>query len=388
MKPHVLMTFIGLLLFVLWGTLSTVQAHSEQESPALAEIFPQRTFLMVRITGNGGDLADLIHANAHSLSSEQAGRLTPQTEKAAREYFQRHFMLKQGGQRLPDEFLSLRLWNPDNVDASRMRFEVRIRFQRDVNLANEPLFVTNALFDYLGKAQTIVVMNGEVKTLNKAETTRFDAALANRTVMANILDWLKNGFFALFGWEHLVFILAVLLAAAHLPVKQIAEAVAALTLSMGAAFAVSLMKQLSPSISFIDLGIAVSILGVGIFNWLLARRAKAGDATAHSQAQLGFALFILSVIFGAAHGFRFVPLIVDKGLPEEALGACLIAFVLGLALAQGLLLTATGPLLRRFRVRFDTNAQYGGMDWVRATRFASMIFIAFGGYHVLERWLG
>lgn len=388
MKPRVLPQFIGLLLFVLCGTLSGVKAHSEQESPALVDIFPQRTFLMVRITGNGGDLADLIHANAHSLSSEQVGRLTPQTEKAAREYFQKHFMLKQGGQRLRGEFLSLRLWNPDAMDASRLRFEARIRFRRDVSLMNEPLTVTSALFDYLGNAQTVVIMNGAVKTLNKAETASFDAALASRSVTANIQDWLKNGFLALLAWEHLVFILAVLLAAAHLPVKQVVEAAAATTLAMGAVFAVSLMKQLSPPTGFVGLGISVSILGVGIFNWLLARRVKTGDATGDFQSKTGFALFLLAAVFGAAHGFRFVPLMVDRGLPEEALGACLIAFVLGMALAQGLLVIGTGFVLRSFRRRFDRNARYGGMDWARATQFASMAFVAFGGYHVLERWLG
>src|SRR5690606_19437528 len=96
---------------------------------------------------------------------------------------------------------------------------------------------------------------------------------ATRTAAANIGDWLKNGFLAPFGWKPLVFLLAVLLAAAHLPLKQVAEAVAGVTFSMGAAFSVSLMRQLVPPLAFIALGISVSILAAGIFNWFLARRS-------------------------------------------------------------------------------------------------------------------
>lgn len=359
-------------------------AHSEQDAPAFVEIVPQRTFLTVRISGNGGDLADLIHADAHGISAAQASAISEQSRQQAREYFRTHLMLKQNGVRLKGELRELRLWQSDALDSSRTRFEATLRYARDPSLASAPLRVTSGLFDYLEKSRAIVSIKAEQKTLEAGETAEFGAASATSTSVQNAGDWSMNGFLqTISSWDLLVFLLALLLAASYLPMSAVAVALGAFTLTHGLTFSLATLGVLTLPLQWVAVGIAASILVMGGHDFLLSRGAS-GSANLNLRNR-SLLLILLAAASGLIHGFASSPALIERGLPEEGLALCLVAFVAGTALSQAVLGVVAWRVLKSLRARFEHGAQYGGMSWPRATQFASLFFVGLGGFWMIER---
>lgn len=390
----------GLTALVIWCLYPTyASAHSEQDAPAFVEIVPQRTFLTVRISGNGGDLADLIHADAHGISAAQASAISEQSRQQAREYFGRHLMLKQNGVRLKGELRELRLWQSDALDSSRTRFEVTLRYARDPKLASAPLRVTSGLFDYLQKSRAIVSMRGEEHLLKAGETGVFSATNSLPTATQNAGDWAVNGVSHIaFGWDHLLFTLALFLAASHLCLRAVALALGAFTVAHGVTFCLAVTGVLAPAAALVGVGIAASILVMGGHDFWLSRVARkraaenrgtdsrkedASTPAAHSSIAMRLAL--LTFACGLIHGFASVPALLERGLPEAGLALCMAAFLCGTVFAQIALGVVTWRTLQALRERFEHGAQYGGMDWPRATQLASLAVMAVGGFWMIER---
>lgn len=372
------------LIAAMLFSVSFARAHSEQDAPAFVEIVPQRTFLTVRISGNGGDLSDLIHADAHGISTAQASAISEQSRQQAREYFGRHLMLKQNGVRLKGELRELRLWQSDALDSSRTRFEATLRYARDPKLASAPLRVTSGLFDYLEKSRAVVSTKGEQKTLQAGETAEFGAASATSTPAQNAGDWGMSGVLhTTSGWDYLVFILALLLAASHLPMRAVAVALGAFTLAHGLTFSLATLGVLALPLQWVAVGIAVSILVMGGHDFLLSRGANTGATS--DLGKRNTILVLLAAACGLIHGFASAPTLIERGLPEEGLALCLVAFVAGTALAQAVLGVVAWRVLKSLCFKFEHGAQYGGMNWPRATQFASLFFVGLGGFWMIER---
>lgn len=392
MKFRVLQIFFlaGACCFLLAGKSG---AHSSQDAPAFVRILPQRTFLTVVISGNGGDLADQIHADSHGLSPSQASVLSSQSRAEASKYFAHHLMLKQGGARLDGQLRALRLWQSDALDSSRTRFEAVLYFPRAPDLTDKPLRVTSALFSDLEKSRTVVVLGGQEKALDPNQTAEFAAASTSPDVAQNAGAWIVKGIsHIVFGWEHLLFVVALFLAASHLPLRAVAWALGAFTLSHGATFCLATTGVLAPSPQLVGVGVAASILAMGGHDFLLSRAAQKPQNTASIVKEFwrnaSTRLAILAFACGLVHGFVFAPSLIEIGLPEEGLAICLVAFLIGTALTQAALGVVTWRVLVTLRARFEHGKQYGGMNWPRATQMASLAVAVVGGYWMIERLLG
>lgn len=382
------MKFLGCIAaLLLFFSGAPARAHSEQEAPATVEIWPQRTFLTVRVAGNGGDLADKISAQAHAATPAQLGDVSAAAHEKARDYFARHLMFKQGGARLHGKLKTLRLWQVEALDPSRTRFEAVFRFERDARVAQQPLRVTSGLFDYLQKTRTVVSLQGETRVLKANETAEFAATLATASLISNIARWNWDGIAHPFsGADHLIFIVALLLAAAHLPLRAVWWALGAFTLGHGVTFSLATLGVLALPLQLVSIGIAASILLMGGHDLLLARAADNAKPFAARRRSIFLAAFAGAC--GLVHGFAYAPPLVARGLPEQGLALCLLAFVIGTALTQSALCVATQQTLKVLRARFEHGAQYGGVTWTRATQFASLAIVAIGGYWMFERIVG
>jgi hydrogenase/urease accessory protein HupE len=216
---------------------------------------------------------------------------------------------------------------PGRSRDGRAVLETRLRFGaagplRDVVVRCEPLtelgrdHTTLARIDVDGASREFVFRSG---------VTYRDAP----RLLATALEFLKLGIVHIFiGYDHLAFLLALLLTGASLTavVKIVTAFTAAhsLTLSLAALDVVTLAPVL------VEAGIALSIVYVAAENLFTARREGR---------------WIVSFVFGLVHGFGFAEVLKTLGLPSSALVTSLVTFNVGVELAQVTIVAVTLPIL-------------------------------------------
>ena len=372
------------------------RAHTEQKAPTRVEIWPQRSFLMARIAGEGSDLNDIIHATfspgdheegAAPQGTPESATFTPEiainvvARERAERYLGAHLTLKQNGVRLRGALRDLRMWRPASEHPSETRFEALYRFERAPQLAGSPLQVSSKLFDSLAGVRTVVDLGGDVQELNVGQTASFAPALTVATTSKNARDWAASGFMHIFSaWEYALFLLALTLSAAQRRLRVTLFALGAFTLAHAATFALAILGAFTLAPQIVGVGVAASVAALGIFDWWQAR------ACASSAARVNRVFVALCALCGLVHGFAPAPALRLLGLPESGLGASLAAFVVGMLVAQlglGALFVAGW---KKLRARFEDSAQYGGMGWPRATQWAASLIVVVAAFWTLERW--
>ena len=184
------------------------------------------------------------------------------------------------------------------------------------------------------------------------------------------------------GWDHLAFLVALLLLART--VREVATLVTAFTLAHSVTLALAALGLVRPDAAGVESLIGFSIALVAAENaWLLAGRERAiptltivllllmaglaagGVGTLRPLALLGLGLFsfchfalldraarparlraAIAFAFGLVHGFGFAGVLASMALPSERLVHALVGFNVGVELGQLALLALLWPLLR------------------------------------------
>jgi hydrogenase/urease accessory protein HupE len=180
----------------------------------------------------------------------------------------------------------------------------------------------------------------------------------------------------LIGPDHVLFLLGLLLLGGSW--WRLATIVTAFTIghSITLSLAVLGVVRLPPAI--VEPAIALSIIVVGVDNLLVSRQRRATGATTRASRDLRP---WMAGAFGLIHGFGFAAVLVEFGLPREALGWSLAAFNIGVEAGQ-LFIVVMAILLARFAIRLPL---YRPAFSERFLTLASMAVIAAGVYWLTQR---
>lgn len=215
------------------------------------------------------------------------------------------------------------------------------------------------------------------------------------------------------GADHLIFVLALLVAASSL--GGLAGVVTGFTIGHSATLALAVLGGVRPEVATIEALVGASIAVVAVENvwleqrdrWLAASLcaglgliAVASSATGRGApvALLGLLLFVacylgllrhserpaylrwtVAALFGAVHGFAFSGALAEMELPRERLAAALFGFNVGVELAQLAVIAAAWPL---WRLVARTRAG------PRALVLASSAALCAGTFWLVERTFG
>jgi len=174
------------------------------------------------------------------------------------------------------------------------------------------------------------------------------------------------------GWDHLAFLLALLLASRRL--RSLAAVVTAFTLAHSASLALATLEVVDVSAysSFIEATIALSIAYVAADTCLSPDRPQAR--------------WIEAFVFGLVHGLGFAGFLAGSLVLEESKTVALFAFNLGVEAGQLALVAAAALLLRLLLGR--RRAQDGFLAPRPLRRWGSAVVAILGLYWFVERvWL-
>jgi hydrogenase/urease accessory protein HupE len=181
-------------------------------------------------------------------------------------------------------------------------------------------------------------------------------------VLATTREFLKTGIVHIFiGYDHVAFLVALLLTGAS--VTAVVKIVSAFTVAHSLTLALAVLGAVRLDPRLVEAGIALSIVYVAAENLFTTRR----DGR-----------WVVSFGFGLVHGFGFAEVLGALALPPSALATSLVAFNVGVEIAQVVIVAAAVPLvhaLRRTRLH------------VPVIRLASVILVAMGLVWLYQRTL-
>jgi hypothetical protein len=192
------------------------------------------------------------------------------------------------------------------------------------------------------------------------------------------------------GWDHLAFVLALLLLASTL--REVAALVTGFTVAHSLTLGLAVLGVVHPEGRVVESLIGFSIALVAAENaWILGGRdrfvplaiaislallAVLGVGVVPRLAFLGLALFALchfallgvsrrparlraavAFAFGLIHGFGFAGILAEMSLPAGRLAPALFGFNVGVELGQLAVVAATWPLLRLLARSFEGRAE-------------------------------
>jgi hydrogenase/urease accessory protein HupE len=130
------------------------------------------------------------------------------------------------------------------------------------------------------------------------------------------------------GFDHLMFLIGVVLVGRNL--RTLLVAVTAFTLAHSVTLGVAALGVWSPSPSVVEPAIALSIVYVGVENWFVS------DASRR---------WLLTFPFGLIHGFGFAGALREIALPKAQVPLALLSFNLGVEAGQLFVLALVLPVL-------------------------------------------
>ncbi len=151
---------------------------------------------------------------------------------------------------------------------------------------------------------------------------------AKSSKLTLFISYLKLGIHhILSGYDHLLFVLCLLILAKNL--KALLFAVTAFTLAHSITLASAMLGVVNLPVAFIEAMIALSIL-------FLARELVQTQQNTLTKKHLEYVAFI----FGLLHGFGFSNVLKSIGLADDALALSLFSFNLGIEIGQLLFILA------------------------------------------------
>ena len=181
-------------------------------------------------------------------------------------------------------------------------------------------------------------------------------------VLTTARDFLQLGIVHIFiGYDHIAFLLALLLTGASL--AAVVKIVTAFTVAHSLTLALAVLGAVRLDPRLVEAGIALSIVYVAAENLLATRR----DGR-----------WLVSFAFGLVHGFGFAEVLGELGLPSTALATSLVAFNVGVEVAQVAIVAVAVPLVHALtRTRLH----------VPITRLASIALLSLGLVWLYQRTL-
>lgn len=235
------------------------------------------------------------------------------------------------GQRCPGELL-----HQDATDGASERLLARYHCAPATTL-----HVTLAFWDQLAPGHRHLVQRGATAELSgtsgelyQREQPSFDlAGLGPEDPPSlQLVGWVRLGVeHILAGYDHLAFLLALVLVARTL--RELAATVSLFTLAHSLTLALASLGILAPPSWAVECAIALSICYVGLENLLAAARSRR----------------LLVFAFGLIHGFGFAGALRELGSSAAHAPLALFGFNLGVELGQLALLLGTFPLVLRLR---------------------------------------
>ena len=252
----------------------------------------------------------------------------------------------------------------------------------DCAASNEPFELELALLDDLARghrhiARTVTggathdeVLFGDQRriTIAPEPTAAANVSGPSRTESAGT-ERGGSGFFSFFtmgiehiltGYDHLVFILGLVLARARL--RSLLAVVTAFTVAHSMTLALAVLGVWAPSSRIVEPAIALSIAYVGIENFFVKDASKRWRIT---------------FPFGLIHGFGFAGALQEVALPRSSVPTALVSFNLGVEAGQLVVLAVLLPLVLFLR----------GKAWFepRGVRLVSGAVALAGGVWFVER---
>jgi hypothetical protein len=229
----------------------------------------------------------------------------------------------------------------------------------------------------------------------------------------SLLRYLRLGtLHILSGWDHLAFVLALLLLARSL--REVAVWVTGFTAAHSLTLALAVLGVVQPTAHVVEALIGFSIALVAAENsWILGRRgysipalcalaplalAASGATSLPTLALVGLALFsachfallrrsgrpallrgAVAFAFGLVHGFGFAGTLAELQLPSALLLPALLGFNFGVELGQLAAIALTWPLLRVL------GSVAGGAAWRPLTEIGSAAVCGLGLFWFVSR---
>ncbi len=163
-----------------------------------------------------------------------------------------------------------------------------------------------------------------------------------------------------FGWDHLVFLLGLILVGGTL--RQMLIVVTAFTVAHSITLGIMSVGIWAPSGAAVEALIAASIVYVGVENFFVK--------SVEGRWRLTFP-------FGLIHGFGFAGALADIGLPQDRLIPMLVSFNVGVELGQVAILLLVLPLMMQlWKQAWFTNV---------AVKVINALIIVAGSYWLIDR---
>lgn len=189
-------------------------------------------------------------------------------------------------------------------------------------------------------------------------------------------DYLRLGVHHLLtGLDHVAFILGLLLIVRGR--RRLVAAITAFTLGHSLTLAIAALGLVHLPQSVVELGIAASIVALGVEAVRSAGAAGPGAIARHPAT--------LCAGFGLLHGLGFAGALAETGLPEGAIAPALFAFNVGIELAQLAIVAAAGVLLALARAAGRVSG-VGSVGTTPRLALATLVGSA-GAFWLLERAL-
>lgn len=153
----------------------------------------------------------------------------------------------------------------------------------------------------------------------------------------------------LFGFDHLMFVLALLILVSNL--KRLLAAVTAFTVAHSLTLAGTTLGWVSLPSAPVEATIALSIMFVAVE----IMRVRAGR-----QSLTAMMPWLASFSFGLLHGFGFAGALREVGIPQDAVGVALLFFNLGVEAGQLLFIAAVLAVVFVWRI-----LKYPAPKWVQ-----------------------
>jgi len=143
-----------------------------------------------------------------------------------------------------------------------------------------------------------------------------------RSLLQLFREYMELGFFhILSGYDHLLFLFALLLLVENL--KVLLYSITAFTISHSITLGLSALHLIAVPIPFVEAMIALSIV-------VLYREVLSGDRDSLSRRHIP----LMTLLFGLLHGLGFASALVQIGLPEHDILSALLSFNIGIELGQ------------------------------------------------------
>jgi len=204
-----------------------------------------------------------------------------------------------------------------------------------------------------GRVQTILRPDAPSYTLPSAPQGRAEVGAAYLRLGVEHL---------LTGWDHLAFVLGLVLLVAGR--RRLVATITAFTLGHSITLSLAALNIVTPPARVIEPAIALSIVFVGTDNLL---RGSGRDLRAWA-----------ALAFGLIHGFGFANVLREFGLPGEALGWSLFSFNVGVEIGQLAIVVVVATLLELLRRRSHALGH-------RVAYAGSVLVIAAGTYWFVQR---